>query len=46
MHVRRAQELRWFHDQVEHEESPLYTSNELQNLLERVRESFNGKPED
>ena len=45
-HVRRAQELRWFHDQAVDENSALYTSSDLEDLLDRVRESFNGKPED
>ena len=42
VHVRRAQEIRWFHDQAIDENSPLYTEANLRDLLSRVHDSFNG----
>lgn len=45
MHTSRAQERRFVHDLASDVNSVLYTEPDLQDLLERVRESFNGVPE-
>lgn len=44
--VGRAQELRWFHDQVEDRDSAIFSAQDLCELLDRVREAFNGIPEE
>ena len=36
---------RWFRDQAEDETSPLYTDDDLVDLISRVRESFTGSSE-
>lgn len=41
--VRKARELRWFHDMAEDENSALYTCNDIEQLIEifnRVHEIF------
>ena len=45
-YCRRAQELRWFHTQIQNQNSPLYTENDIEDLLERVHEAFHGHPEE
>ena len=44
--VRRVQEIRWFYDLAETENSILYTELDITDLLERVSEHFNGPPDD
>lgn len=44
--VPRARQLRWIHTQAEDQNSPLYTDTDIRDLLDRVRECFNGPPED
>lgn len=46
MFARRAQEIRFFIDQAEDESSALYTDDQIEDLLDRVHDSFNGRPEE
>lgn len=44
--VPRARELRWFHTMVQDEHSEFYEGDGLDDLLERVVESFSGPSEE
>ena len=45
MYTSRGQERRFFYDLAEDVNSALYTEQNLQDLLDRVRDAFNGVPE-
>ena len=45
-YCRRAQELRWFHTQILNQNSPLYTENDLEDLLEIEHKAFDGHSEE
>lgn len=42
----RAQRLRWFHSMAEDTSSAFYTEPDLEDLLNRARDSFRGAMED